>query len=213
MLSTAAPKKVSTNAANETSTKRAYLIRLSDSFRPCCTARTVEAKSSSGEAHPRGVVRHLGAGGDPDPDVGGLDRRRVVDPVTGHRHHSPSSRASRRSTSCSRTTGRRRRSGRSAPVARISSSAANRLPGSPRPRCRAARRSPRRGDTSSPVATHTRMCALCASCTACLDSTRGGTSARGSFPTPLTIAGATQNCEPTRGDTDHAPPGRVTRMF
>jgi hypothetical protein len=42
-----------------------------------------------GEDHPAGVLGNLGAAAHRDPDVGGLDRRRVVDPVSGHRDHVP----------------------------------------------------------------------------------------------------------------------------
>ena len=139
-----------------------------------------------GEDHPAGVLRHLGAAAHRDADVRRLDRRRVVDAVAGHRddvalllqrlgeqdlvlRRDPADDADRR------------RSGPSAPARRARRT---RRRGSPPPGCPSCSAIAAPVKTSSPVTMRTRMCAGCASATACLDSSRGGST----MPTRLVIS-------------------------
>ncbi len=57
-------------------------------MRPSRTAATIEAKLSSSEHHLRRLLGGFGAlAAHCDADVGALQRRRIVDAITGHRHH------------------------------------------------------------------------------------------------------------------------------
>ena len=60
---------------------------LSKMTRPCAHRRDDGGEVVVGEDHLRGFLGHLGPGdAHGHADVGGLQRRRVVDAVAGHRH-------------------------------------------------------------------------------------------------------------------------------
>ena len=55
--------------------------------RPSSTALTIDCEVVVGQYHVRGLLGHVGASdAHGDADVGRLDGRGVIDPVSGHRH-------------------------------------------------------------------------------------------------------------------------------
>ena len=91
---------------------------LSKIARPSSTAWTMRGEVVVGQDHVGGLAGDVGAGlAHRDADVGGLERRRVVDAVAGHRDDlAPSTAASGRCASCARARRARTRPRRSSAV-------------------------------------------------------------------------------------------------